>query len=112
MTTHSKTVILKDTDININSIERKNKKEGRRSYYAPPKGMNVAYKLIDRKNGEIYATFFGSDKPNHKDEIIYTQDINDELSNLSRRLLSDRARTLKNRPQYNIINGRKETLGK
>lgn len=74
--------------------------------------MNVAYKLIDRQNGEIYATFYGSDKPNHGDEIIYTQDINDELSNLSKKLLSDRARTIKNRPQYQIINGRKEKLGK
>ena len=98
MTTRSKTVILKDTNLKGESP------------IVPKKGMNIAWKLIDDSNGECYATFYGSDKPNSDDEIIYTEDINDELSNLNRRLLSDRARTIKNKPQYQIFNGRKELI--
>lgn len=104
MTTHSKTVILKDTNITSSG------KFTETSPIVPRKGINIAWKLIDKKNGECYATFYGSDRPNSKDEIIYTKDINDELSNLNKRLLSDRARTIKNKPQFNVINGRKEKI--
>lgn len=110
MTTHGKTVILKNVDIQQDTVLRRSIKKQTSKFYVPPKGINVAWKSIDKSNGEVYATLYGSDKANSPDEIIYPEDINNELCYLSKKLLSDRARTIKNRPQYQIINGRKELI--
>ena len=90
MTSHRKSVILKDfTPIG----------------YTPDKNIDVAWKPIDKKNREWFATFYGSTKNN-----IYTQDINDCLEKLSRNILSDRVRTLNSIPQYHTICDVKEWI--
>lgn len=94
MTTKSKSVILKD----FNPYK-----------FKPDKGINVAWKKIDEKNREWAATFYGSDKANSPKEVIYKHDINNQLSNLSKNLLSDRVRTIR-KPQYNIVGSRKELI--
>jgi len=64
------------------------------------KGIDVQYNLIDRNNKECYATLFGSSKDN-----ITMDDINSELEKMSRHLLSERTRTIKNRPNCKVVNG-------
>ncbi len=68
--------------------------------YIPKKGIDIAYKVIDKKNQECYATLFGSDK-----QGITMDDINSELEKMSHSLLSERTRTLKNKPSAKVING-------
>lgn len=92
MVTKSDTVILKNWPMGNKS-------------WNPKRGINVKYHLIDKKNQECYATLFGSDK-----QGITQDDINSELVRMSKHLLSDRARTVKNKPKFNVINGITETI--
>lgn len=74
--------------------------------YNPKKGIDVAFKLIDKKNQEACATFYGSEK-----DGIYKDTINDELSKLEKKfILSDRVRTINNLPKYKVINTVRERI--
>jgi hypothetical protein len=77
-----------------------------RKKYAPKRGIDIAYELIDQKNKEAYATFYGSEKDN-----IYKETINDELANLEKKfILSDRVRTINNLPKFKVISSVKERI--
>ncbi len=74
--------------------------------YHAKKGIDIAYKLIDTKNKEAYATLYGSEK-----DGVYKDTINDELSKLEKKfILSDRCRTVNNLPKYKVINSVKERI--
>ena len=75
-----------------------------KSWY-PKKGIDIKYRLIDRSNQEVYATLFGSSQ-----DGITQDDINSELCKMSRSLLSDRARTIKDRPKFKVRNDIKEVI--
>lgn len=94
MTTRRKSVILK----NFNPVR-----------YSPKKGIDIAWKQIDIKNNEWYATLYGSDRtiPN---EQIKIEDINIQLEKMSKNILSDRVRTLNNIPQYHTVCDVKEWI--
>lgn len=71
----------------------------------PKKGINVAHHSIDKKNQEVCATLFGSEK-----DGIYKEDINNELEKLSKNILSERVRTINSLPKYKVINTVKERI--
>jgi len=73
--------------------------------HKPKKGIDIAYKLIDIQNKECYATLFGSAK-----DGIYRNEINSELEKLSKNILTERTRTIKNKPKFKVINGVKEVI--
>jgi len=91
LVTHGDSVILKDW------------KWARK--YRPKKGIDIAYHSIDRKNQEVCATLFGSEK-----DGIYKEDINSELEKLSKNILSERVRTINNLPKYKTIETKVERI--
>lgn len=86
------------------TVQLKDWKFGRR--IRPKKGIDTQYSIVpDTKRQECYMTLYGSEK-----DCIYMEDINSELEKMSRYLLSDRVRTLKNKPQFKVINGITERI--
>ena len=95
MTTRKKSVILKD----FNPVR-----------WSPKKGIDIAWKQIDAKNNEWYATLYGSDIAQPINEQIRMEDINNQLEKMSKNILSDRVRTLNNIPQYHTVCDVKEWI--
>lgn len=95
MTSKRKSVILKD----FNPIG-----------FQPKTGIDIAWKPIDTKNREWYATLYGSDKAQPVNEQVRMEDINNQLEKLSKNILSDRVRTLNNIPQYHTVCDVKEWM--
>jgi len=85
------------------SVILKNWNWGKR--YSPKRGIDIAFHSIDKKNQEVCATLFGSEK-----DGIYKETINQELEKLSKNILSDRVRTINSLPKYKTIESKVERI--
>lgn len=73
--------------------------------YKQKRGIDISYHSIDKKNQEVCATLYGSEK-----DGIYKEDINNELEKLSKNILSERVRTINSLPKYKTIESKVERI--